>query len=116
MTAKQSKKNNQSSDLNITENIKTTDTLKENEKLLRTIAENYPNSFVSIIEKDYTIGFSSGQEFKKLGLDPKSFEGLSLKQVFKDKTDYIQEQYAKSFRGEENEFEMFFNEQYQLYK
>jgi len=56
--------------------------LRASEALLKKIAENYPNSYLSIIEKDLTCGFTSGQEFKKLGLNPNDFIGLSLKDVF----------------------------------
>jgi hypothetical protein len=57
--------------------------------LLEKIAENYPNSYVSIIEKDLSIGFTSGQEFKKMGLDPNAFIGLSLERVFAEHTPII---------------------------
>jgi len=56
-----------------TEIKKSQDDLKESEKLLRAMAENYPNSYISIIEKDFTVGFTSGREFKKKNLDPNQF-------------------------------------------
>ncbi|MBC8204275.1 PAS domain S-box protein [bacterium] len=89
---------------------------RENELLMRTIAENFPNSYLSIIEKDLTIGFTSGQEFKKQNLDPTQFIGMPLEEVFGDKTDIVREYYLKTFRGEECEFELFINNQHQLYK
>jgi len=48
----------------ITERKQAEEAIRERESLLRKIAENYPNSYLSIIEKDFTIGFTSGQEFK----------------------------------------------------
>jgi PAS domain S-box-containing protein len=90
--------------------------LRESEKLLRKIAANYPNSYLSIIEKDMTISFSSGQEFNKQGLDPNKFFGLTLEQVFGEKAPMIRENYRKVFGGSEVEFEMFFNDQHQLYR
>ncbi|HQO41063.1 MAG TPA: response regulator, partial [Spirochaetota bacterium] len=39
--------------------------LQDNETLLLTIALNIPNSYLAIVEKNYTIGFAYGQEFKK---------------------------------------------------
>ncbi len=80
------------------------------------IAENYPNSYISIIEKDLTIGFTSGQEFKKQNLDPKSFIGLSLNEIFGEHATFVTEKYLKAFKGEEISFELFINNQYQLYK
>jgi len=90
--------------------------LQESELKMRIIAENFPNSYISIIESDYTIGFTSGQEFKKLNIDPEQFVGLSLDQVFGDKAQTIKPYYEKTFGGEECSFEIFINEQYQLYR
>jgi len=100
----------------ITERKQAEKTLRENERLLRTIAENYPNSFMSIIEKDLTIGFTSGQEFKKQQLDPEQFVGLGLEQVFGEHTPMIKRHYLNAFAGAETTFELCINNQYQLYK
>jgi PAS domain S-box-containing protein len=90
--------------------------LKNNESLLSSIAENYPNSFVSIIKNDFTIGYSAGQAFKKQNLDPKQFSGLTLEQVFGENAAIIRAHYQKTFAGEEQLFELFINSQHQLYK
>ncbi len=90
--------------------------LAEQENLLRKIAENYPSSYISIIEKNLTIGFTSGQEFKKQGLDPQQFIGLKLKDVFGDKTALIKKHYKKTFAGEEQTFDIEINGQYQIYR
>ena len=91
------------------------ESLRLNEQLLRTMAENYPNAYVSIIEADFTIGFTSGQEFKKQNIDPAQFIGQSLEQIFGVQTATIRDQYEKTFAGEERSFELFINDQYQLY-
>lgn len=90
--------------------------LRGEEKLLRTIAENFPNSYLSIIEKDLTVGFTSGQEFTKQGLDPESFVGFTLEEVFGDQVEVVKQNYLETFRGVETSFELFINNQYQLYK
>ena len=90
--------------------------LFESKKLLSTIAENFPNSYLSVINSDFTIGLTSGQELKKQNIDPKQLEGLKIDQIFGDKTEFILEKYKKTFRGEEQTFEIFFNDQHQLYK
>ncbi len=89
--------------------------LRASESLLRKIAENYPNSFMSIINKDMTVGFTSGQEFKKLNLKPKDFIGKSIGDIFGDKADFIKKQYRRVFKREEITFEMNFDGQNQLY-
>jgi PAS domain S-box-containing protein len=90
--------------------------LRVNERLLRDVADNYPNSYVSIIEKDLTIGFASGQQFKKQGLDPAQYIGLHLDQVFGENTPIVRENYLKAFGGTETEFELFTHNQHQSYR
>lgn len=90
--------------------------LRENESLLRAMAENYPNSYVSIIEEDLTVGFTAGPEFKKLDLDPNQFVGLTLEQVFGENATFVKDMYLKTFDGTEQQFELFINNQYQSYK
>ncbi len=100
----------------ITERKRSEDQLQQQKNLLREMAANYPNSYVSIIEQDLTTGFTSGQAFKKAGLNPDDFIGLSIDQVFGDHTPIIKEHYLKAFAGEENSFELFNNNQYQFYR
>ena len=100
----------------ITERIQSEANLFEQEKLLRTIAENYPNSFVSIIEKDLKVGFSAGQEFEKQNLNPKDFFGLPIEEIFGDQTEFIKQHYLETFKGKETSFELYLNNQYQLFK
>lgn len=89
---------------------------RKKEQLLRSITENYPNSYFSIIEADFTIGYTSGQEFQKLNLDPNQFVGLGLEQVFGEKSEFVKKHYKKAFQGEKVSFELFINEQYQKYQ
>ena len=89
--------------------------LRENERLLRTIAENYPNSYLSVIEKDFSVGFTAGREFTNQGLDPDAFVGLKVDEVFGERADFVREYYQKTFAGEEETFELFINNQYQKY-
>lgn len=90
--------------------------LQDNETLLLTITLNIPNSYLAIIEKDYTIGFASGQEFKKIAVDPWRLIGLPIEKVFRDKTGVVKEHFEQAFNGKESSFELFFNNQYQYYK
>jgi signal transduction histidine kinase len=102
--------------VDITERKQTEDALRVSENLLRKIAENFPNSYLSIIEKDLTIGFTSGQEFQKRKLDPDQFVGMTIEQVFGDNADVVKEKYLKTFEGKEQTFELVIDEQNQLYK
>jgi len=90
--------------------------LQDNETLLLTIALNIPNSYLAIIEKNFTIGFAAGQEFKKGNLDPWRLIGLPIDRVFKDQTEFVKTNLFKTFKGEEISFEMEFNNQYLIFK
>jgi len=90
--------------------------IEESQKLLAKIVENYPNSFVSVIEKDLTIGFSGGQEFKRQNLNPNDFSGLTIEQVFGEHAPIVKDHYLKTFNGEQTTFELLINHQHQLYK
>jgi len=90
--------------------------LKQKERLLHTIADNYPNSYLTIIEKDLTVSFSSGQELKKMNLSSESLNGKHVNDIFGEHAEFITQQYQKSFSGEAQSFELFFNNQYQKYR
>lgn len=91
------------------------ETLRAKERLLSKMAENYPNSYISIIENDMTVGFTSGQEFKHQNLDPSNYIGKPLQEVFGEHYPTIRENYLKAFNGEEVNFELVINNQNQLY-
>ncbi len=77
--------------------------LEESEKLLRKISENYPNSFVAIIEKDNTIGFVSGQEMLKQINLGQAIVGKTFREIIGDKAAPIEASLVKTFQGNENE-------------
>ena len=90
--------------------------LQENETLLLTIALHIPNSYLMIIEKNYTIGFASGQEFKKSGIDAWRLLGLPLERIYRDRFPEVKAWCDRTFSGEETSFELYFNSQYQYYR
>ncbi|MDY6904671.1 MAG: ATP-binding protein [Thermodesulfobacteriota bacterium] len=95
---------------------RTKETLKEQEQLLRKVAENYPNSYVSIIEKDLTIRFTSGLEYKKRNINPDRFVGLRLADIFSDQADILTHHVRKTFDGEECVFEHTINNNHFLHR
>jgi len=103
--------------LDITERTQAEDALQESESLLRAITDNYP-AFLSIImkgEQDLIVDFTTGKEFEKLDLDPDSFVGRTLEKVFGDQAAIVRENYTRAFIGEKVMFELFINDQNQLY-
>ena len=101
---------------NITERKQAETALKDSEKLLRVIAKNLPDSYLSIIEKDFTIGFTSGGEFTKRGLDPDDFMGLHIKQIFGEHEPEVKKYFEETFLGNEQKFELFNDNEYQAYQ
>jgi len=102
--------------LDVTDQKEIEKNLIENELLLRSITENLPDIYLSVIEKDYTIGFSSGGEFTRLKLNPDSYIGLHISEVFDEHLDTVKEKYEETFKGNETSFELYINNQYQFYK
>lgn len=100
----------------ITSHVLSEISARDNENLLRLMCENYPNAYVSIIESDYTVSYSGGQAFKKHHIDPRQFNGLALDTIFGDLAPIVRERYSATFRGEEQRFELFINNQHQLYR
>ncbi len=96
------------------ENEKTRE-YRESESLLRKIAENFPNSFLSIIEKDFTVSFTAGSEYKRLQFNPNDYVGLSIDKIFGKKSSYIKEQYSQVFAGNEISFESSYKNRTLLY-
>lgn len=99
----------------ITDRVQALKKLKDSEDLLLKISENYPNSYLSIIDKDFKVGFTSGKEFKNQNLNPDDFVGLHLELIYGDLWGNIKHYYEKTFKGEEQSFEVFINNQHQLY-
>ncbi|MDJ0652524.1 MAG: ATP-binding protein [Xanthomonadales bacterium] len=92
------------------------DELQQSQHLLLTMADNFPNSFASVIEPDRTISFTSGQEYRNQGLDPARFQGASLDRVFGDKAPMLRKYCERTFAGDECSFELEFNNQLHLYQ
>jgi PAS domain S-box-containing protein len=83
---------------------------------LSVILENLPNTYLSIINPDYTVGYTNGGKFKELGLNPQEFIGLHAKDIFGEHFQFVASYYQKAFAGEVCEFDLFINNEYQHYK
>ncbi len=90
--------------------------LKENELLLRTIAENLPNSFISIIKKGYIFEFIAGEPFEERGIKSEDLTGQTIEELQDTNTKYIKEQFEKTFNGERTTFELKIKDKYLFYQ
>ena len=96
----------------ITADKKAENALKNQEQLLRQIAENYPNSFVSIIDSNLRIVLSAGQEFKNQNLNPEDQKGMLPAELFGKDAETIKKYYQRTFLGEECDFELLISKKY----
>jgi len=94
--------------------------IRKTVKLLKTIGENIPHSYLSVINKDMTFGFTTGQEFKVRNIDPNSYVGLHVDEVFGKYGDeilhQITEAYKETFEGRQQSFELFIDGEHQSYE
>jgi len=84
--------------------------------LLKSIVDHLPSTYMSVVDSKYKVVFSGGEEFRKLHLDPESFKGRGLEEIFGDQSAAVKKYYRKALKGEPQVFEMNFNEQIQLYR
>jgi len=98
----------------ITQRKESEEALLQSEALLKKIADNYPHSFLSIINKDLTISYSAGQEFNKLGLHPDDYIGKSIEHVLGEHAPVVKKNILMTFRGNETTFEFNIGGQYLL--
>jgi signal transduction histidine kinase/CheY-like chemotaxis protein len=102
----------------VVERMQTEQALRQSEGLLRTIAANYP-AYLSIVEKgekDLVVGFTSGKQFERDGLNPNDFVGLTVEEIFGEQAFVVREHYLKAFGGEEVSFQLSINNQHQSYR
>lgn len=95
--------------------------LAERESTLSTIIENFPRSFVALIDEDYNIISTGGKEFKNTGIDQTKLLGLSIEEgmrlfVSTDNLGRLTSIYEETFKGKEQELEVNFKDTYMLVK
>lgn len=96
------------------------DNLTERDFLLTTIKDNFPRSYMSVIDSDFKITMTGGSEFKTQGINPDDFNGRTVQSVYVQFGDEllntILDAYEKTLNGESQVFEIQLEDQYQIYK
>jgi PAS domain S-box-containing protein len=94
--------------------------LRESAETLRSIAENLPNLHLSVINADFTVGLTGGQEFLRQGLDPTQLVGRPVAELFEpygeEALAKVLDAYRRTFAGEPQSFELQVEDQDQLYR
>jgi PAS domain S-box-containing protein len=83
--------------------------LRQSQRLYRSIASNYPNGVIAILEPDFTLIFADGKELIRLGLSRDDLQGHHLKEVVDEETyPIMHENLSRVFKGEDLSFEVVF--------
>ena len=88
--------------------------IAKNEKLLLAMADNFPNSYIFIIDSDFKVRFASGKEYLKSNMDPQKHIGQDVEQLFTESA-LVKSYFEKSFSGSEESFELLLNGEYKTY-
>ncbi len=89
---------------------------QEKEALLQSIAENYPNAYVAVINTDLKASFLSGQLIKKQNSNESNVLNDIIHNISEDNKQTIKNYYMKTFNGEECSFTIDQSDQTYLFK
>lgn len=95
--------------------------LAERETTLRTIIENFPRSFVTLVSKDLTIISTGGKEFQNRNVNQEKLLGLSVEEVLlrlgrKDNQEELAHIILDTFNKTEHEMEVSFGNDFMQIK
>tara|TARA_Y100001972_G_scaffold129301_1_gene196378 strand:+ start:10696 stop:12429 length:1734 start_codon:yes stop_codon:yes gene_type:complete len=90
--------------------------IEEKDLLLTSITDNYPNAYISVIKNDLTVDFTAGGGFKAQGLEPATYFGKHISEIFGPYAPEIERHYRKVFDGTPVDFEINFGGTYLLFK
>ncbi|MGE0932444.1 PAS domain S-box protein [Peijinzhouia sedimentorum] len=91
----------------ITEQNKTKEKLSKSELKFRSLAENFPNGVIALLDKDLKIVYTDGTGFAKEGLNPRDFEGRFYPDLFDiDNKQLAESELNKVLAGESSIFQL----------
>jgi PAS domain S-box-containing protein len=80
--------------------------LRKSQQLFESIAKNFPNGAINVLDKAYRIVFTDGNEYHKYNLNPADFIGQPIDVLFPNKDlTASKARYDKVFQGETQFFE-----------
>jgi diguanylate cyclase (GGDEF)-like protein/PAS domain S-box-containing protein len=96
----------------ITERKRAEDVLKESEKFVLQLLENFPNGSVNVYDTDLRYMFAEGKGLEQEGMSPQVLVGKTIDELFdKPSADFVRPYYQRAFSGETVEFELALGEQ-----
>ncbi|MFN3639148.1 MAG: PAS domain S-box protein [Chloroherpetonaceae bacterium] len=80
--------------------------LRKSQQLFESIAKNFPSGAIIVLDRAYRIVFTDGEEYRKQNLDPSTFIGQPIDELFPNKDlATAKALYDKVFQGEAQHFE-----------
>jgi PAS domain S-box-containing protein len=76
------------------------------------LAEEFPNSYLMVVEADLTISYISGREIKKNKINPNDYIGKTLADWFDPRGPEIHKLVANSFAGKTSDWDTLFRGEY----
>ncbi|REJ81946.1 MAG: PAS domain S-box protein [Bacteroidetes bacterium] len=91
-----------------------------NKELLIAITDQFPRSYVGVIDQEMKIIYNGGEEFSKQNINPRDYINQTVEQVF-DRygngiTQLVLNRYKKTFKGEAQFFELKLDERILVFK
>jgi len=91
----------------MTEQNRTKRKLAESEQMFRSLAENFPNGVIALLDQHFKILYTDGSGFVKEKLDPRSFEGMRYPELFEGKQrSMVQEKLINVLNGHPSIFQV----------
>lgn len=104
----------------ITELKKAEQEILKREKFLAVVTDNFPNSFITVIDRELKIVFNGGEKFTKIHLDSEKYIGRHVSEFFTgleaDKSKDLIDAYRKTLNGEPQFFELEWGDVYLYFK
>ncbi len=103
----------------ITDSAEAERELRNRERLLTAITDNFPRSYLAVVDRDLTVRFTGGAEFQAQGIDYEEFIDQKIEDVFQiaeESLNHIREAYKATLAGDEQSFEIKISDQYLLFR
>jgi PAS domain S-box-containing protein len=80
--------------------------LRKSQQLFESIAKNFPNGAINVLDRAYCIVFTDGEEYQELGINPAELIGQPIDTLFPNEDlSFYKTRWDKVFEGKRQQFE-----------
>jgi len=80
--------------------------LRKSQQLFESIAKNFPNGAINVLDRAYRIVFTDGEEYQELGINPAELIGQPIDTLFPNEDlSFYKTRWDKVFEGKRQQFE-----------